>query len=121
MILMVKYLTIADVIEANLEAGSDGKFINKGNLEFTLYNVENRKTIVKKAAELLFGIASGHPFVDGNKRTAFITMIIFLRINGKVLKHNAASQLLLERLLYEVANNMISKESLAKVLKELIE
>lgn len=28
------------------------------------------------------GIAMGHPFVDGNKRTAFVVSIMFLALNG---------------------------------------
>ena len=34
------------------------------------------------ATELLFGIARNHPFVQGNKRTAFTAMIGFLGCNG---------------------------------------
>lgn len=34
------------------------------------------------AAAYAFGIARNHPFVDGNKRTAFAAMMVFLRING---------------------------------------
>jgi death on curing protein len=33
------------------------------------------------AAAYAFGIARNHPFVDGNKRTAFATMIVFLGLN----------------------------------------
>ncbi len=34
------------------------------------------------AAAYAFGIARNHPFIDGNKRTAFAAMMVFLRING---------------------------------------
>ncbi len=34
------------------------------------------------AAAYAFGIAKAHAFVDGNKRTAFVTAVGFLRING---------------------------------------
>jgi death-on-curing protein len=34
------------------------------------------------AAAYAFGIARNHPFVDGNKRTAFAAMIVFLGLNG---------------------------------------
>ena len=34
------------------------------------------------AAAYAFGIARNQPFVDGNKRTAFAAMMVFLRING---------------------------------------
>jgi death on curing protein len=34
------------------------------------------------AAAYAFGIVRNHPFVDGNKRTAFLAASIFMRING---------------------------------------
>ena len=34
------------------------------------------------AATLAFGIAKNHPFVDGNKRTAWIVAATFLELNG---------------------------------------
>jgi death on curing protein len=34
------------------------------------------------AAAYSFGIARNHPFVDGNKRTAFMSGALFLEING---------------------------------------
>lgn len=37
------------------------------------------------AAAYAVGIARNHPFVDGNKRTAFLTAYVFLRLNGRTL------------------------------------
>jgi len=34
------------------------------------------------AAAYAFGLSSNHPFRDGNKRTAFLAMIVFLGLNG---------------------------------------
>ena len=34
------------------------------------------------AAAYAYGIAKAHAFVDGNKRTAFVTSATFLRLNG---------------------------------------
>jgi death-on-curing protein len=34
------------------------------------------------AAAYAFGLARNHPFVDGNKRIAFLAMLAFLRMNG---------------------------------------
>lgn len=34
------------------------------------------------AAAYAFGLARNHPFVDGNKRAAFLAMMTFLRFNG---------------------------------------
>ena len=38
--------------------------------------------IFECAAAYAFGIAKAHAFVDGNKRTAFVTSVTFLRLNG---------------------------------------
>ena len=34
------------------------------------------------AAAYAFGISANHPFVDGNKRTAFVVSVTFLRLSG---------------------------------------
>lgn len=38
--------------------------------------------VAELAASYGFGIARNHPFVDGNKRTAFVSVELFLRLNG---------------------------------------
>jgi death on curing protein len=38
------------------------------------------------AAAYAFGIARNHPFVDGNKRAAYVAMEVFLLINGYELE-----------------------------------
>jgi len=39
-------------------------------------------SLAEIAAAYAFGIAKAHAFVDGNKRTAFVTALTFLRLNG---------------------------------------
>lgn len=41
--------------------------------------------VFAKAAALGHSLVKNHPFVDGNKRTGFEAMRLFLRINGKDL------------------------------------
>ena len=38
------------------------------------------------AAAYAFGLARAHAFVDGNKRTAFVTAVTFLRLNGTAFR-----------------------------------
>ena len=38
------------------------------------------------AAAYAFGIATNHPFVDGNKRAAYVTCRLFLELNGHSLE-----------------------------------
>jgi death-on-curing protein len=40
--------------------------------------------IAELAAVYALGIVQNHPFVDGNKRTAFVALELFLRLNGWV-------------------------------------
>ena len=41
--------------------------------------------IASLAAAYGFGLARNHPFVDGNKRTAFVAVELFLALNGRTL------------------------------------
>jgi death-on-curing protein len=42
--------------------------------------------LAKQAALLILGIAQAYPFVDGNKRSAFAAGIVFLQLNGYLVK-----------------------------------
>ncbi|MBW1907590.1 MAG: type II toxin-antitoxin system death-on-curing family toxin [Deltaproteobacteria bacterium] len=46
-------------------------------------------SLSEQAAALLQSLANNHAFVDGNKRVAFATMAIFLRLNGFALRATA--------------------------------
>lgn len=46
---------------------------------------EPKSSIFELAAAYSFGIAKNHPFVDGNKRTAFTIGTLFLEMNGYIL------------------------------------
>jgi len=43
------------------------------------------KDLIEEAASLWESLSQNHPFIDGNKRTAFATMDVFLKMNGYVL------------------------------------
>jgi death-on-curing protein len=43
---------------------------------------EQAPSLAELAAAYAKGIVANHPFVDGNKRTAFIVSVTFLRLNG---------------------------------------
>lgn len=44
------------------------------------------------AASYAYGLARNHPFVDGNKRTAFIVCRLFLELNGQSLQASATEK-----------------------------
>lgn len=47
-----------------------------------LLNYGESPTIFGLAAAYAFGLAKNHPFIDGNKRVAFVVMAVFLELNG---------------------------------------
>ncbi len=47
------------------------------------------------AASYAFGIARNHPFVDGNKRTAFVVLELFLAMNGISIEADDAACVLM--------------------------
>lgn len=52
------------------------------SIQHSLFNQDIFPSIAEKAAALAWHIVTGHVFLDGNKRTGFSTMLIFLNLNG---------------------------------------
>jgi death-on-curing protein len=67
------------------------------------------------AAAYAFGIARNHPFVDGNKRAAFASLIVFLGLNGVDVAPppEAATAIMLS-----LAAGEVSEESLARWIRD---
>jgi death-on-curing protein len=79
---------IAHDLELAAHGGSTG-IRDAGLLESALARAKNIRayaestpSLVRLAAAYAFGISSNHPFVDGNKRTAFLVSFAFLDVNG---------------------------------------
>jgi death-on-curing protein len=62
------------------------------------------------AASYGFGLAKNHPFVDGNKRAAFIAIGLFLYLNGWRLTADQAEATLV---MLSVASGAMSEDELA--------
>ncbi|MEH2272701.1 MAG: type II toxin-antitoxin system death-on-curing family toxin [Nostoc sp.] len=71
-------------------------------------------TIYEQAAAYLYHLAMNHPFLDGNKRTAFAVMLTFLNLNGYTLN---LSQEQAYKLVIQVVQKEISKEELSASLE----
>ena len=69
------------------------------------------------AAAYAFGIAKAHAFVDGNKRTAFVTSATFLRLNGFGLRPDPLDGV---RAMEDLASAVTSEETFATWLSELM-
>lgn len=71
---------------------------------------ETEPSLCRMAAAYAFGIAANHPFVDGNKRTALIASITFLKLNGLQVTADKAERYLT---FYGLAAGTVSEEELA--------
>lgn len=73
--------------------------------------------IVDKAARMAFGICKNHPFIDGNKRTAILSMITILYTNGIKILY---SQQELIQLGLGIADGSINYENIVAWVKKHI-
>jgi len=69
------------------------------------------KTIPAMAAAYAFHICQNHPFIDGNKRAALASSLVFLDINGYEL--NCRDETLYKKIM-DTAKGEIKKEDLLK-------
>ena len=95
--------------------GSDG-IRDKGLLESALFRPQNKynygnPTIFDLAAAYSYGIAQNHPFIDGNKRTSYVVMRTFLKLNGYDIRASAIEKY---QMWMRLANNQIDEVKLAK-------
>ncbi len=67
------------------------------------------------AASYAFAIARNHPFVDGNKRTAFIAMELFLDLNGFELNASDEDSVLV---MLSLTAGQLEEDALAKWIRD---
>jgi death on curing protein len=67
------------------------------------------------AAAYAFGLAKTNAFVDGNKRAAFMTMVVFLRKNNV---HFAPDQAHATAIMLSLAAGEVSEQSLARWIRD---
>ena len=73
---------------------------------------------IEVAAAYLFYLCRNHPFVDGNKRTALATCLVFLSENG-LLPHEELDVEAWEKLTLGVAASELDREQTAQQLRKL--
>jgi death on curing protein len=119
-----EWLDTAIVLDVHAEqlalfGGADG-IRDLGMLESALGRPLNKfaygeTDLAVLAAAYAFAIARNHPFVDGNKRAAFASIIVFLGLNGidfDVPPEDATAIIL------SLAAGEVSEESLARWIRD---
>ena len=74
---------------------------------------------VEVAAAYLFYLCRNHPFIDGNKRTALATCLVFLSENG-YLSQEKLDVDVWEQLILDVAASRIDREETTKRLGKVL-
>ena len=86
-----KQIVLAIHNQQIVEHGGSPGLLNPGLLESSLasplniYNYEENSSVFDLAAAYGFSLVKNHAFFDGNKRVAFMSMFVFLKINGFLL------------------------------------
>lgn len=118
------WFTVEEVIalhERQLQRfGGPAGLRDRGALESALGRARNKweyegGDLALLAAAHAFGIARNHPFVDGNKRAAFVAMMLFLRKNGVRFAPPPAEA---TRIVLDLAAGSVSEDSLARWIRD---
>ena len=99
----VQFLSVNEVIEIHQRLierfGGTAGVRDKGLLESALFRPQTGyyEDLAEMAAALFESLLLNHAFIDGNKRVAFFTTDVFLRLNGwKIsVEANAAHKFLI--------------------------
>ena len=83
-----------------------------------LASYEQCEDLARLAAAYAYGIARNHGFSDGNKRTALVTMDLFLMLNGYELESSPAENVLT---ILGVADGTLSEDDLIKWIRNNIQ
>jgi death-on-curing protein len=92
---MTDYLTIIEVLSIHDDQieryGGTPGLRDAGLLEAALFRPQtgHYADLIEEAAALWESLAQNHPFIDGNKRSAFAVTYTFLVINGARLAADA--------------------------------
>ena len=89
----VRYLSVADVMALHREmmegmSHNPAPLRDTGLLESAVLRPQmaayyEGADLVRQAALLAVAISQNQPYLDGNKRTAYIAALVFLRVNGR--------------------------------------
>jgi len=124
---MIQYLSAEEVIAIHdalitkfggLDGIRDRSLLESAvaNPTTSVFGQEMYPSVFDKAACYLFSISRNHPFLDGNKRTASLSCLIFLRQNGKEPVYDEDTFL---EFIVSVAEGNVEKEEISAYLKSI--
>ena len=87
-----------------------------GSVDNSFFGVEPYPTVISKATYYWYTIATKQMFNNGNKRTALLTALFYLQINGFEFK--IKDKEMLYNISFLLANKQMSKEQLADYISK---
>jgi len=102
------------------EHGGVAGIRDQGLLESALHAPKNRwqyeeSSLEELAASYAFHLAGNHPFIDGNKRTAYVCMRLFLKLNGLDIE---ASKKEKAQMMLDLSAGKMSLETVTKWIEQ---
>ncbi|WP_332660418.1 type II toxin-antitoxin system death-on-curing family toxin [Brevundimonas sp.] len=115
-----RWLVMADIVTLHdyvlARTGGSSGLRDEGLLEsalsrpFNRWSYEGVEDVRDLAATYCVGLAKNHPFIDGNKRAAFLALGVFLELNGWTLTATDDDAI---ATFYAVAASQLDEDALA--------
>ena len=121
------FLTLAEVIEVHVDQirryGGQSGLRDLGLLQSALAQPQAffagqwlHNDLYAMSAAYAYHLCLNHPFVDGNKRTALASALVFLELNGISLLDPRGR---LKDAMFRMASGKMGKEEFARLIKKL--
>ncbi|WP_119696778.1 type II toxin-antitoxin system death-on-curing family toxin [Microbacterium halotolerans] len=90
---MTSFLSAEEVVAIHDRVAPEAPLLDRGKLDggvdrakVSFDGVFLHETIYEQASVVLHGICAAHAFLDGNKRTAWVSAMTFLGVNGVAIR-----------------------------------
>lgn len=121
----MRYLTIDEVLEINAEVmGGRHVLRDRGLLESAVARpqasaggVDAYPDLISKASALLHSLVLNHAFLDGNKRTAVLSTLVFLDLNDHMVRWNQEEAL---QFILDIAKHQIEMSDVIAFLSNRV-
>lgn len=121
------FLTLAEIIDIHADQikryGGQAGVRDFGLLESALAQPEAsfagewlHRDLLEMAAAYAYHLCQNHPFVDGNKRAALASALVFLELNGISLVDPKGA---LKEAMLAIASGIMEKKAFSTLLKKL--
>ena len=121
------FLTLAEVIEVHVDQirryGGQAGLRDLGLLQSALAQPQAsfagqwlHNDLYAMAGAYAYHLCQNHPFIDGNKRTALASALVFLELNGISLLDPRGR---LKNAMFRIASDKMKKEEFERLLRKL--